>query len=149
MNIHSFNTRAVKTIAASAAAIVLFVSNPLTSHANGGVMDKGGIDIKKISLGNEQVSVQYLGANETSLIFRVNLENPSADKFSLIIKDDEGEIVYHKQYNDVHFSKIVYFQKEEITTNHPTFVIRTGNTDIVRQFAVNRTVTENTVVTEL
>ena len=140
MNTNSINTRVVKVITIALAAIVLFVSNPLTSQANGG---------KKTSiLTEEQVNVQYVGTNDNSVVFRVELANPAATKFWLIIKNDNGEVVYRKQFSDAHFVKSVYFQKEEADI-HPTFIIRSAENEIVRQFAVNTTVTENTVVTKL
>lgn len=142
MNTISVSTRVVKAISVAVAAIVLFVSNPLTSLANGG-------DHKKAAtLTEEQVNVQYVGTNDNSVVFRVAFENPTAEKFWLIIKNDNGEVVYRKQFSDAHFAKSVYFQKEE-SDIHPTFVIRNGENEVVRQFAVNRTITENTVVTKL
>lgn len=142
MNTISVSTRIVKAITATAAAIVLFISNPTTTLANGG-------DHKKTAtLNDEQVTVQYIGTKDNSVVFRVDFENPTAEKFWLIIKNDAGEVVYRKQFNDAHFSKSVYFQKEE-SDIRPTFVIRNGENEIVRQFAVNRTITENTVVTKL
>jgi hypothetical protein len=142
MNTISVSTRVVKAISVAVAAIVLFVSNPLTSLANGG-------DHKKTAtLTEEQVNVQYIGTNDNSVVFRVAFENPTAEKFWLIIKNDNGEVVYRKQFSDAHFAKSVYFQKEE-SDIHPTFVIRNGENEVVRQFAVNRTITENTVVTKL
>ncbi|HWK04183.1 MAG TPA: hypothetical protein VNS58_11160 [Puia sp.] len=140
MNTNFVSTRVVKAITVAVAAIVLFVSNPLTSQANGGK--------KTAILSEEQVTVQYVGTNDNSVVFRVQLENPTASKFWLIIKNDNGEVVYRKQFSDAHFVKSVYFQKEEADI-HPTFVIRSSENEIVRQFAVNRTVTENTVVTKL
>ena len=140
MNTNFVSTRVVKAITVAVAAIVLFVSNPLTSQANGGK--------KTAILNDEQVNVTYVGTNDNSVVFRVELENPTAAKFWLIIKNDNGEVVYRKQFSDAHFVKSVYFQKEEADI-HPTFVIRNGENEIVRQFAVNRTVTENTVVTRL
>ena len=142
MNTISVSTRVVKAISVAVAAIVLFVSNPLTSLANGG-------DHKKAAtLTEDQVNVQYVGTNDNSVVFRVAFENPTAEKFWLIIKNDNGEVVYRKQFSDAHFAKSVYFQKEE-SDIHPTFVIRNGENEVVRQFAVNRTITENTVVTKL
>ncbi|HTI09842.1 MAG TPA: hypothetical protein VL832_14840 [Puia sp.] len=142
MNTISVSTRVVKAISVAVAAIVLFVSNPLTSLANGG-------DHKKAAtLTEDQVNVQYVGTNDNSVVFRVAFENPTAEKFWLIIKNDNGEVVYRKQFSDAHFAKSVYFQKEE-SDIHPTFVIRNGDNEVVRQFAVNRTITENTVVTKL
>ena len=143
MNIKSVNTRVVKAISVAVAAVVILVSNPFTSQANG-----GGNNNKKASLTEDQVSVKYLGTNDNNVIFKVEFENPTAEKFWLIIRNDAGDVVYHQQFSDVHFSKSVFFQNTD-SEIHPTFVIRNGNNEIVRQFAVNRTLTENTVVTKL
>ena len=141
MNTNSFSTRVVKALSVVAVAAVLVVSNPLSTLANGG-------HDKKLGLTEEQVSVQYVGSNDNSVVFRVEFENPTSSKFWLIIKNDAGDVIYRKQFSDVHFAKSISFQKEE-SEIHPTFVIRNGENEIVRQFAVTSTVTENTVVTKL
>jgi len=131
----------VKTLTAAALAVVFFVSNPLASLANDGSK-------KAAKLSDEQVTVQYIGSTAGQVAFRVEFENPTAEKFWLIIKNDAGDVVYRKQFSDVHFSKSVYVQKEEADIR-PTFVIRNSANEIVRQFAVTSTVTESTVVTKL
>jgi hypothetical protein len=138
------NTKLVKALAVVLTSVVVLVSNPLTSQANG-----GGVDSKKASLTEEQVSVKYQGTSDNNIIFKVEFENPTAEKFSLIIKNDNGDVVYHQQFSDAHFSKSVFFQNTD-SEIHPTFIIRSGNNnEIVRQFSVNKTLTENTVVTRL
>jgi hypothetical protein len=138
------NTKVVKALAVALTSVVVLVSNPLTSQANG-----GGVDSKKASLTEEQVSVKYQGTSDNNIIFKVEFENPTAEKFSLIIKNDNGDVVYHQQFSDAHFSKSVFFQNTD-SEIHPTFIIRSGNNnEIIRQFSVNKTLTENTVVTRL
>ncbi len=135
---------AVKAIAVAFTAVVVLVSNPMTSKANG-----GGVDSKKSSLTEAQVSVKYQGTSDNNIIFKVEFENPTSEKFSLIIKNDNGDVVYHQQFTDAHFAKSVFFQNTEAEI-HPTFIIRSANNnEIVRQFSVNKTLTENTVVTRL
>ena len=141
MNTQSVSTRVVKALSIAAVAIVLFVSNPLSSFANGG-------NHTAIKLTSEQVTVQYIGTNNDYVVFHIALENPTAEKFWLIIKNDAGDVIYRKQFSDAHFAKNVSLQKEE-TDMHPTFVIRNADSEVSRQFAVTRTVTENTVITEL
>jgi len=141
MNTNSFGTRVVKALSVAVVALVFFVSNPLTSLANGEINKKSGLT-------DGQVSVTYVGADNNNVVFRVEFENPTAEKFWLIIKNDAGEVVYRKQFSDTHFAKSVTFQQEDADI-HPTFVIRNGENEIVRQFAVNRTVTEKTIVTKL
>ena len=134
------NTKVVKAIAVALTSVVVLVSNPASANTGGS---------KKASVTEEQVSVKYQGTTENSIVFKVEFENPTSEKFSLIIKNDNGDVVYHQQFSDAHFSKSVYFQNTDAQI-HPTFIIRTGNNnEVVRQFAVNKTLTENTVVTSL
>jgi len=127
----------VKTLTAAAVAVVFFASNALAND--------GG---KKTGLTDEQVNVKYIGSTENQVAFRVEFENPTAEKFWLIIKNDAGDVVYRKQFSDVHFNKSVYVLKDEAEIR-PTFIIRNSANEIVRQFAVTSTFTENTAVTKL
>ena len=140
MNI-KFNSRVVKAISVAAVAAVIFISNPLASLANGGKNDKA-------KLNDEQVTVQYVGANDQHVVFHVDFQNPTNEKFWLIIRNDAGDVVYRKQFSDAHFSKSIYFENDQ-TEIRPTFIIRNSANEIVRQFAVTRTITEQTVVTKL
>jgi len=140
MNI-KFNSRVVKAISVAAVAAVIFISNPLASLANGGKNDKA-------KLNDEQVTVQYVGANDQHVVFHVDFQNPTNEKFWLIIRNDAGDVVYRKQFSDAHFSKSIYFENDQ-TEIRPTFIIRNSANEIVRQFAVSRTITEQTVVTKL
>ncbi|HEY8968784.1 MAG TPA: hypothetical protein VIM64_06820, partial [Puia sp.] len=69
--------------AISAAALVFIISNPIVSLANGGKNDKA-------KLTDEQVTVQYVGINEDHVVFHVDFENPTGEKFWLIIRNDNG-----------------------------------------------------------
>jgi hypothetical protein len=136
-----FNSRVVKAISVAAVAAIFFISNPIATFANGGKNDKA-------KLNDEQVTIQYVGANESHVVFHVDFKNPTGEKFWLIIRNDAGDVVYRKQFSDAHFSKSVYFENEQ-SEIRPTFIIRNSNNEIVRQYAVTKTVTENTVVTKL
>ncbi len=125
-----------------AVAGLLLVANPTNTFAT----PVKGKNVSHVT--EEEVTVQYSGTDANSFVFRVQFENPSAQKFSLIIKNDEGVTVYQDQFNDVHFSKIVRLSKEDLDI-HPTFVIRTANGEVKRSFSVNRKITEDVVVTKL
>jgi len=135
------STRVVNAISAATVAAVFFISNPIVSLANGGKNDKA-------KLKDDQVSVQYVGSNDTHVVFHVNFENPTGEKFWLIIRNDAGDVVYRKQFTDLHFSKSIYFENEQ-SEIRPTFTIRNNSNEITRQYAVTKTVTENTIVTKL
>src|ERR1700682_296440 len=103
---------------------------------------------KIISPTDQQVNVTFVGTTDNSLVFHLDFENKSGEKFSLIIKNDAGDVVYQANYNDIHFAKNIRIQKED-TEMHPTFVIRTSTEQVERKFSVNRQVSENYVVTTL
>ena len=130
----------VKAIAVVATALVVIVSNPLASKANGGGT--------KASINDAQVSVKYVGTDDNHVVFQVQFDNPTGEKFALIIKNDNGDVVYHQQFNGTHFAKNVYFENTDGEIE-PTFIIRNANNEVVRQFHVVKTITENTTVTSL
>ena len=128
----------VKAIAVAATALVVLVSNPTVTKANGG----------GTKLNDDQVTVKYVGTNDNNVVFQVQFDNPTGQKFSLIIKNDNGDVVYHQAFTQTHFAKNVYFENTDEDIQ-PTFIIRNANNEVVRQFHVVKTVTENTTVTSL
>lgn len=103
---------------------------------------------KIISPTEQQVVVKYVGTTDNNLIFHLEYENKTGEKFYLIVKNENGDIVYQNAFNDVHFEKNVRLPKEDYEMK-PTFIIRTANEQVERKFSVNRQVSENIVVTSL
>jgi len=93
-----------------------------------------------VTVAEKQVSVEYTGYNDNSVVFRVAFENPTAQKFSLIIKNEAGDVLYQGSYSDKNFSKAVHLLKEDSEMN-PTFIVRVGSQRIERTFKVNTTST--------
>ena len=131
-----------KTIASAAVIASLFISNPLTSVAG---TVKGN---EKAGVVNDQADVQYAGANEGAYLFRVEFNNPSAQKFTLIIKNEEGVTVYNEKFSDTNFGKTFQLPYDG-NDIQPTFIIRTANGEVKRSFFVSRKVVENYQVTKL
>jgi hypothetical protein len=140
-------TTVMKSIAVAATAAVLFAGSPISSFANT-VSGKN----KTVNYGPESaVNVQYIGADEKMFEFKIEFENPTAQKFTLIIKNDDGDVIYSKEYSDVHFGKTIRLMKDGIEKEniYPTFAISVGTRLIQRSFSVEKKVTENVTVTKL
>jgi hypothetical protein len=103
---------------------------------------------KIISPTDKQVTVNFVGATDNALVFHMEFDNKSGEKFYLIVKNDAGEIVYQNSYNDVHFARNIRIPNEE-SELHPTFVIRTANDQVERKFSVTSQHSDNYVVTTL
>jgi hypothetical protein len=117
---------AVKSVSALATVAALLVANPASARKNAD---------KKPAIG--QVSVKYTGSNSKTVVFRLNFENSSAEKFWLIIKNDAGEVVYEEQFTDLHFDRNIYLDVEEAKIK-PTFIIRLKDQDIERKLMVTK-----------
>lgn len=128
----------VKSIFLTAASFTILVS----SFAN------GSGKLNKTRLSGDQVSVQYTGVKDNSYAFAVQFDNTEAQKFTLIVKNDEGEVVYQEQFSDLHFAKTILLPKD-LGEIHPTFIIRSGNQQVEHSFTANTKVVENIVVTKL
>jgi hypothetical protein len=137
----------LKTIAATATAAVLFAGSPLSSFANP-IKEKHA---KTASISEAKIDVKYLGSDENKFQFRVEFENSAAQKFTLIIKNDDGDVVYSKQFSDVHFAKTVTLVKDENDAYgiHPTFAVSVGTRFVQRSFSIERKVTKDEIVTKL
>jgi hypothetical protein len=103
---------------------------------------------KIISPTEQQVVVKYVGTADNNLVFHLEFENKTGEKFYLIIKNENGDIVYQNAFNDVHFEKNVRLPKQDYEMK-PTFIIRTATEQVERKFSVNRELSENIVVTSL
>lgn len=103
---------------------------------------------KIISPTDKEVNVTFVGTTDNSLVFHLEFENKTGQKFFLIVKNDAGDVVYQATYNDIHFEKNIRIQTQD-SEMHPTFVIRTSTEQVERKFSVNRQVSENFVVTNL
>lgn len=113
------------------ALLVALVTVFFTSNVNAAdVKDHAAAVLEK------QVSVKYEGNAANSVVFRVAFENPTAQKFTLIIKNDAGDVLYTGQFADANFNKAIHLLKEESEMN-PVFVIRSGNQKVEQAFKVS------------
>lgn len=83
-------------------------------------------------------TVQYVGATEKGIEFNVKYSNANASPFSLIIKNEYGDVVYQQQYNDKTFDKKVLLAKEPGDA-HLTFIIKSASTSIKQSFDITTT----------
>jgi hypothetical protein len=103
---------------------------------------------KIISPTDKQVNINFVGTTENDFVFHMEFDNKTGEKFWLIVKNDEGEIVYQNAFNETHFEKNIRIANVE-NEMHPTFVIRTSNEQIERKFSVKSKTSESFVVTTL
>lgn len=132
-----------KFVPAFIAAALALTTSPLKTMAN------TGHTIEIVSNENT-ASVKFTGSADDALFFDVNVKNPNADKFTLIIQAEDGTVLYSKDYTDVTFAKKVKILKTD-EINRYNITIRSSNKALENNFSistVSKTI-DDVVVTKL
>ena len=94
--------------------------------------------------------VAYAGLQDGMLAFKVNYKNLTGEKFTLKVKDSNGDIIYIQDFTDKNFNK-TFLLSRDIDTEHFTFIIGKKGDEATQSFKVNFStkVLENVVVSRL
>ncbi|HTS44868.1 MAG TPA: hypothetical protein VMH01_10760 [Puia sp.] len=111
-----------------------------------------GLSISSVKAGSvisgDRAVVKYLGTAPDAILFRVSVDNPSGNKFSVIILDETGNEIFREVYTDKNFEKRFRLPKSD--EQKLTFVIRDyKGADIKQAFSINTNYVEDINVTKL
>lgn len=108
-------------------AVVSFMAMPAESNA---------AELKtKNQTDNIQPTVQLVGKNDSSLMFNINLDNPNGDKFTVVIVNEEGDVLYIKGYNDKNFAQQITLLKNG-TSKRYIFNIWSANKSLANTYVI-------------
>ncbi|MEP7317472.1 MAG: hypothetical protein ABI921_01985 [Panacibacter sp.] len=132
-----------KFIPALVIATALFACVPTQSMA------KNRSDIEILSPENT-TTVQFAGSLLNALLFDVKINNTNGDKFTLFIRNSDGDVLFSKEYSDKSFSKKIKILKDETSGTYFSFSILSANKDLENTFEVNATtkVVDDVVITK-
>jgi hypothetical protein len=94
-------------------------------------------------------AVKYLGNQNDMMVFHVQYENPTGDRFFVTVKDTDGTALYTGAFSEKKFDK--KFRVPRTDSNKVLFVIKGSGNEVPQTFEVNsniRTV-EEVVVTKV
>ena len=102
-------------------------------------------------ISNENTAtVQFTGSTDNAYLLNVNVTNSKKDKFTLVISNEDGQVLYSKDYTDASFKKQIKILKTD-DNNRYNISIRSSNKDLENTFSIS-TVTktvDDVVVTKL
>jgi hypothetical protein len=85
---------------------------------------------------NEQAAVKYLGTQDDMIVFNVSYANPEGNRFQLIIKDQDGSLVYQNTFTGKSFYK--QFRLPKTDKDRIAFIFHNNHdADVVKTFEVN------------
>lgn len=108
-----------KLILAFAAAIAITGIAPLKSIANRN-------DTIEIVPAENTSSVKFAGTENNSLLFNVKINNAAGEKFTLVVTNEDGEIVFIKGYADKNFTKQIKLMQTSGGTRYHFNIWRAG-----------------------
>jgi len=95
-------------------------------------------DKMEIVSSNIQSHVEFKGASDDAFLFDVKVENPDEDKFTIEIRDDNGKVVFSKNYSEKNLVKEIKLSNKELTA-HYNFIVRTESKEPEHTFVVSIT----------
>lgn len=132
-----------KTLISSGLVLGAFVLAPVVTKAAHNTIDS-------VQENSKKSYVKFLGTENGDVWFSVNYANPAGEKFTLIVKNEDGDVLYEGAFNDQKFSRKIKLVLDEQDAL-PTFVIKTASQRFAQSFQVNadKRLVENVVVTKL
>lgn len=80
--------------------------------------------------------IVYKGLQDRKLVFIINYRNEAAETFQLIVKNDQNEILYFKEYDGKPLNTKMLFS--EVPENCKLiFSIKTGKNEVSQAFEIN------------
>src|SRR3954468_5352386 len=108
----------------------LFALVPLQSTANS---NNHPIEI----ISNENTaSVKFVGSTDDALFLDLKVNNPNGDKFKLVVDNNDGMVLFTKEYSDTSFTKKIKILKDDDNSRY-NISIRSANKNLENNFAVS------------
>lgn len=81
-------------------------------------------------------SIKHISTTNDKVIFQLSLDNEAGERFSVSIRDNDGNTLFQDFYADKKFDKKFVFEKTS-DNNKLTFIIRSLKDNAVQVFEVN------------
>jgi len=99
--------------------IMFLVNTPFAGNAN------NSDSVKKL---NENATTVKLAASDNSILaYNIKVNNASGEKFTLVIHNQEGEIVFIKSYTDKSYNKQIRLERKDNNSRYFFSIWKTGN----------------------
>lgn len=76
---------------------------------------------------------------QAALVFKVHINNQNADNFTLTIKNDDGNVLFSKSFNDSNFEKQIRILKNDEYNNASRyyFTVTSSNKNLEETYVIN------------
>jgi hypothetical protein len=93
--------------------------------------------------------IRYIGMEDDKVFFQLEVDNKESESVSIIIKDEEGNILFEEKFRERKISRKFQVNKSELQGGQLSFVLATAREKQTHTFQVVTRVVEDVVVTRL
>lgn len=98
---------------------MVLVNTPFAGSAN------SSDSVKKLQ--ENATTVKLAASDNSTLAYNIKVNNASGEKFTLVIHNQEGEIVFIKSYTDKSYSKQIRLERKDNNSRYFFSIWKTGN----------------------
>lgn len=95
--------------------------------------------------------LKFIGNKENQPVFQLNLNNTTEDEYTVIFRDEYGNILYTEKFKGANFSKRFMLKSEDFGDASLNVVVKAKNANTTEVYAINRShsYVEETVVNKV
>ena len=116
-------------------AAFLSASLVLTSFAGNAAINNNNIEL----VSGEKSNVAITSATNDALLFTLTVKNEKTDKFIVTIKNDGGDVLFSKAFNDANFEKQFKLLKDQDNSRYYVNIV-SDNKNLEDTYVVSSTV---------
>jgi hypothetical protein len=114
-------------------AIFLSAAVLLTSVSVKAANNNANIEL----ISGENSNIQFAGSTSEALLFKVHIKNEKGDNFTVTIKNNNGDVLFTKAFNDVNFQKEFKVLKGDQDGERYYFTITSANKGLEESYAIS------------
>ena len=88
-------------------------------------------------LSTNKTSLQFIGSTTDALIFRVHIANDKSENFTLSIRNEAGDVLFSKAFNDSIFQKQFKVLNGDAESEKYYFTIKSKDSDLEETYLVS------------
>jgi len=97
------------------------------------------------------IDLKFIGNLNSQPVFQLNLQSPDADEFTVIFRDQYGNILYSDRFKGTSITKKFILNTEEIGDEPINVIVKTKKSNKTETYTINRNVSyvEESVVSRV
>ena len=117
-------SRRQKAVAILAGVLTLLLVSFASFANNGGPVHEEGT-----------YTVKYVGESANGLVFNLKYQNPDAAKFEVVLKNQDGSVLFQKAFSEKELDRNIVLGKD-VDTENVSFIVKTSKGNLIQNFKI-------------